>query len=406
VSAVPALLALLDGPPDVAVVAAGALGHIGDRRAFETLVGQLDHPHAALRQVAVASLNSIGHPDMAGRLPAMLADASPRVRESAARIAGYFGDRALLEPMLTVCADPDESVRRAAVEQLPRFEDPRALAAVATALAHDTPGVRAAAVRALAHASEEDAQPGLAKACTDADPWVRYHAARSLGHFSNPRARDALVALAIHDAMPPVRIAAVEALAALGDADALAALCPLADDPDPAVAAPALVALGGARDHGTLDALRSALVHEDRVRRLAAMRALARRADPASLKDIVAAAHQSTDPEEREQAMDALAALDDERAVAALADLGREPRRCSLVVDVLGRLPKDRVRWLRPSLHHEDVAVRFAVIEALGRMRHREASSLLAEALEDPAPAVTAAAAHALARLDLRATTG
>jgi HEAT repeat protein len=45
------------------------------------------------------------------------------------------------------------------------------------------------------------------------------------------------------------------------------------------------------------------------------------------------------------------------------------------------------------------------VIEALGRMRHRAASPLLAEALRDPAPAVSAAAAHALARLDLRATT-
>jgi HEAT repeat protein len=46
------------------------------------------------------------------------------------------------------------------------------------------------------------------------------------------------------------------------------------------------------------------------------------------------------------------------------------------------------------------------VIEALGRMRHHAASPLLAEALHDESPAVVAAAAHALARLDLRATTG
>jgi HEAT repeat protein len=299
-----------------------------------------------------------------------------------------------------------ETVRRAAIEQLPRFDDPRAWAAISDALARETPGVRGAAARALAYAPASAALPKLAVACTDRDPWVRYHAARSLGRFERADARDALLALAMHDALPPVRIAAVEALAELGDADAVVALRPLADDAESAVAAPALLALGAAKDRGTLDALLDALTHADRVRRLAASRALAQRADPSAVPALLAVARNTGDTEERELELAALAATNDERAVASLVELAREPRLCRSVVHTLGRLPESRLPWLRQALAHDDVAVRLTVIEALGQMRHRSAGSLLAEALESTEPAVAAAAAHALAQLDLRATTG
>ena len=61
--------------------------------------------------------------------------------------------------------------------------------------------------------------------------------------------------------------------------------------------------------------------------------------------------------------------------------------------------------WL-PALVDSDVHLRCAVIEALGQMRLRGASTLLAGALQDEEPIVKAAAAHALARLDLDASTG
>ena len=409
-SAVPALIALLDDDvPEVAVVAAGALGHIGDRRAFEPLLATLDHPHAALRQVAVSALNSVGHPELATRLPALLRDPSSRVREAAARVAGYLGDPALLDAMLALHTDDDETVRRAAVEQLVRFEDPRATVAVAGALTQGTPAVRAAAARALAHGEPRDAIARLTSACGDADPWVRYYGARSLGHVGRHSPAEAtrmLVALATHDPVPPVRIAALDALAALGDVTEANALRAIAEDPDPAVAAPAIAALGAARDRETLEPLLAALAHEDRVRRLAALDALARRGDADAVSAVAALARRSTDPEERTRALDVLAATDDERAVAALVDVARDPRRSGAVVATLATLPEARVAWLRGALGDGDVHVRCAVIEALGRMRHRAASALLAETLRDPHPGVHAAAAYALGRADLRATTG
>ncbi|HEU4723047.1 MAG TPA: HEAT repeat domain-containing protein, partial [Gemmatimonadaceae bacterium] len=112
------------------------------------------------------------------------------------------------------------------------------------------------------------------------------------------------------------------------------------------------------------------------------------------------------DPEERTRALDVLAATADQRAVSALVDVARDPKRSASVVAALATLPEDRVAWLRPALGDDDVQVRCTVIEALGRMRHRAASALLAEALRDPHEGVHAAAAYALARADLRATTG
>jgi HEAT repeat protein len=237
---------------------------------------------------------------------------------------------------------------------------------------------------------------------------VRYYGARSLGRLgrrSPEAATGALLALATNDPVPPVRIAALDALTALGDAPDAGALRAIADDPDAAVAAPALAALGAARGHDTLEPLLAALAHEDRVRRLAALDALARRRDADAVTAVATVARRSADPEERTRALEVLAATGDERAVAALVDVARDPARSGAVVATLATLPEERVAWMRSALDHGDVHVRCTVIEALGRMRHRAAGVLLAEALRDPHPGVHAAAAYALTRADLRATT-
>jgi HEAT repeat protein len=403
-SAVPVLIPMLEDQPEAAIVAAGALGQIGDARAFEPLLAQLDRSNAAIRQVAVSALNSLGHAELASRLPRLIDDASPRVRESAARVGGYLGDAALLDGMLALSADADESVRRAAVEQLPRFDDPRARSALAHALREGTAGVRAAAARGLAHADPATARELLVAATSDTDPWVRYYAARSLARVGGGEAVARLRDLALHDPVPPVRIAGVEGLGEVGAAEDLASLRAMTGDLDPAVAVPALIALGGTHDLESLDALLATLAHSDRGRRIAALTGLARRAEPTAIEAVASAARRATDPEERDVALQALAAIDDERAVAALVDIAREPAQCAAVVDTLATLAPARVGWLRPALSDPDVSVRCAVIEALGRMRHPLASTMLSDAVQDRDPAARTAAEHALARHDLRAS--
>jgi HEAT repeat protein len=401
-AAVPALVALLDESPEVAVVAAGALGSIGDARAFEPLLARLDDSNAAVRQAAVSAIHSIGHPDTPTRIHALLDHPSPHVREAAAKIAGYFGYEACVDPLLALCHDADEGVRRAAVEQLAHLVDPRVHAALAEALDGGTPGVRAAAVRALAHVDAAESLPRLLAACRDADPWVRYYAARSLGRHRRAGAVTSLIALATGDPIPPVRIAAVEALGEIGAADGMAALLPLADDADPMIARPALAALGQSADPATLAPLVAALSADDAGLRLAALEALARRADPTAAVAVAELAQRGRDPEERRRALAVLAGTGGADAVAALVGIAAEPAHTAAVVDALATLDGRQLPWVARGLALPDVHVRCALIEALGRMGHGAAAPLLAGALHDPEPAVRVAAAHALERLDLR----
>jgi HEAT repeat protein len=138
--AVPALSNLLrDGDPDVRVVAARALGRIGDPAAAKALlasvasrrrtvpahlaahalaglgtagqpalVSALDSPHERVRAVAAEVLGLIGAVGATGRVETTLRiDASTDVRVRAARTLGRLGTRSAIEPLLE-SLDPDQ----------------------------------------------------------------------------------------------------------------------------------------------------------------------------------------------------------------------------------------------------------------------------------------------------------
>jgi HEAT repeat protein len=401
--AVAPLLPLLDDDPDVAIVAAGALRNIGDRAAFEPLLTHLDRPQSGVRHAVVAALNSIGHPDLGERAIALLRHESAYVREAAARLIGYAGHANGLESLLALATDSDESVRRTAVEQLAHFDDTRATDAIRDALRTGASGVRAAAARAFAHANSDDALPLLLAATEDADPWVRYYAARSLGHRGQAEAIPALLRLAGNDAVPPVRIASVDALAEIRTPEALDALRAFVDDEESAIARPALLALGQSTDPSTLAPLIDAARTGERDRRLAALEALSRRTVDDTVVDVIARlARDSADPIVAERAVDALAELGTRGSIDALISLAEDPQRAATVVDALATLGGQHVESLRNGLSHADVSVRCVVIEALGRIGSGASATIVASALNDTSDVVRAAAAHALARIDVR----
>jgi HEAT repeat protein len=169
------------------------------------------------------------------------------------------------------------------------------------------------------------------------------------------------------------------------------------------VACPALAALGQSADPVTLPLLLAALAGDDPGRRLAALDALARRADPMATSGLESLARRSDDPEERQRTLAVLAQTGGAQAVAALVELAAEPARTAAVVDALATLDERQVPWVERGLELPDLHVRCAMIEALGRMAHRAAAPRLAAALHDAEPAIRLAAAHALERLDLRA---
>ena len=101
----------------------------------------------------------------------LLEDADPLVRESAARIAGYFGYAACAAALVERCSDPHEPVRVAALEHIAFLDDDRAAPALTRALGSDTPRARAAAARALAHVDGPRRARRCAKRSADPDAW-------------------------------------------------------------------------------------------------------------------------------------------------------------------------------------------------------------------------------------------
>jgi len=401
------LVAALDDR-EVALAAAAALARIGDSAAFDGLLRLIGDPDGALRQAAIAALNSIGHPEMPARILERLADPDPLVRESAVRIAGYFGYRECVDAVLALCDAQQETVRRAAVEQLAMFEDPRAGERLVRALASDTPPVRAVAASALTHADAALAVPALLRALDDRDAWVRFFVLRALAAFNHAATASAVRERLETDEAPQVRLAALDLLGRLQPPDILAVLAPLAlsEDADTARAAiRAMRHLSSADVEPHLDALSRA---PEGWRRLEAVGAIGTRGGAyavAALEWIAAA------DEERaiaDAAIDALAALagrdrdEGKEAVRALVDLTAEPARREAAIAALARLPVSRAPLIARGLEHSSAHVRRAVVDALSCMRHSDATRWIESALDDASPSVRAAAVSELRRLGTR----
>jgi HEAT repeat protein len=401
-SATPALIGVLDSERELTIEAAGALAKIGDPRAFEALLGIIGDPDAGVRQAAISAINSLGRPEMGGRAVALLGDPDPHVRESAVKIAGYFGYPECVDLLLARCRDEDENVRRAAVEHLPYLDDDRVAPALDDALRNGTPKVRAAAARALGQVEGREALPGLLEATRDADSWVRYFAARSIGRHGFTEATEALARLAGEDAVGHVRIAALEALGELGGPRAAAILAPIAEAQPQDLACAALKALGSIAHPDALPPLQAALRSADPPRRMAAVGALAKRGGGGveELLQWAAAADQETMVSRA--AVEALARLATPEAVNALIELTVVPSRQADCVAALAQLGPKLVDPVAQGLGHADAAVRRAVVEALGRMKHPSATERLSAALGDPEAAVRVAAVNALGRLGTR----
>lgn len=400
--AVPALTRVLLNDPESVILAAGALAKIGDRRAYQALSTLLGHERIAVRQAVISALNSLGHSEMSRDVVMWLRDANPRVRESAARIAGYFGYPEATDALLECTRDADENVRRAAVENLPYLDDARALDILIHALKNETPSVRASAARAFAFVEDKRTLPLLLEALRDDDLWVRYFAARSLGQHRWVEAIDTLAQLAHHDPELPVRVSAIEALGNIGGARAVSTLAPLTESRNDDIAREALAALGKIAHPDALPPLLAALRARDAERRIDALRALGARGGEGIADTLQWVAASDSDERVVRAAINALAQIPTPEAVNALIALTADRTRRELCIAALARHSPAQIEWLGNGLTHPQTSVRVAVIDALARMKNARATEILARGLDDADAAVRLATVNALAHLDAR----
>ena len=229
----------------LAIEAAHALGQIGDPEAIDGLLNLIGSNDASIRQAAVSALNSLAAASsLSKRIIPLLHDRDPNIRESAVKIAGYFGYPESATELLNLTGDASEQVRCAALEHLPYVEDEAAFDVLVNAIKKETPKCRAAAARALANMDAPAAVSHLIEGLADDDVWVRYFSARALGRRRSEDSVAALESVLEKEKFNHVRIAALDSLGQIGGQRIAGIVNEFVKDDDPDIARAAQVAAG------------------------------------------------------------------------------------------------------------------------------------------------------------------
>jgi HEAT repeat protein len=404
----PLLISWLDDDPGVIVSAAGALAAIGDSRAFYPLLRILGHPMATVRQAAVSALHSIGHQDMPTLIATRLNDPQPEVREAATRVAGYFGYARCFDRIIALASDPVASVRRVAVESLANYDDRAAWTTIATVATGDKdPSVRAAAIRASRDPRAREVEKVVESALDDPNFWVRYQAihslvARALASGRVPAWLPArLTDRARSDGAPPVRIAAIEAIAALRIDRGIPVLIASLSDPEGDIASQAALALGAFDTPESRVSLRAMIDTLNGQVKRAVIEALGTLRDNEAVSAITHVAANSGDDLTCRAAVLALGSINSTESTRALVAL-LAYRDCRAEASrLLCRATGESLSALIAGLSDPDAGIRCTIVEILGRAKRGDMSRAVSQALQDEDRAVRHAAEQALTRRDL-----
>jgi HEAT repeat protein len=394
---------------EVVVAAVEALGRLRDPRARAHLSELFGHVHKGVRHAAVVAVRKLSSLESIDGTSRLLQDASPLVREAAAKVLGGYDARAFAAELIACTDDPDERVRRAAVEHLPVASDEPSRQRIVRAAESDRPTVRAAALVTLAADSQkpgarETGHALLLRGLDDADAWVRYVALRELlRHDPAQVTTERLVRFVDQTDDVPARILALSALG-LRRAE-LPKLVAFADDADPDVAAAAVEAIGTGRFDEGPAFLAKRLADPDPRRRLAAVGAWAALGGAESARQLRGAALDH-DPAVARGALGALARTASAESTAQLLEVAAVPALREASIEELAASDPVIVSHVAQGLHHHQLDVRRAAVEVLTRLATPPAIEALLTVADDSHLSLRHAARYAVDRLRTRSRGG
>ncbi|MBX5484708.1 MAG: HEAT repeat domain-containing protein [Myxococcaceae bacterium] len=275
---------------------------------IRTIARGRSDPDPLARRGVVAELRPYG-PLAGPELEAMLADDDAGVRLAAARaiVEGEGRDfesavRARLRPPRGAPAKGlSPSVQARWLELYAMSGKGHCRGKLVREVAKDAstpPPVRAAALSALASCRTADAQRVVFAALSSEDTEVRAAAVAALGDAPRSRAVGEAAAKALDDPALPVRLAALEVIAIQRPGGVQARIARLVDDPDARVRAAAVRTLGTIAAHAHVSKVADRLREDaDRDVRIAAVEALGELGGPVAIGALTEAA--ANDPEGR-----------------------------------------------------------------------------------------------------------
>lgn len=168
------------------------------------------------RETAIRTAASTQLSVAAGEVISSLHDPSPRVRREAASALSKIGDAKAVEALIHMLEDHPDLVEEETIESLGELGDPRAIEVLSGYLRSPRSMVRRATAKALGRIGDPAAIPILLEGAADpADTDLRRASLQAL-RLLGAKEVEGVVAGALFDPHPSVRIAAAEAISDLG----------------------------------------------------------------------------------------------------------------------------------------------------------------------------------------------
>ncbi len=135
--------------PEFRMVAAAALGRIGDEDVVEPLVDALTDPAPRVRERAARSCGQLGDTRCVPALAKRLDDSNQLVKRAAANALGALGTERALKALVPVARADDDELRRIAVDELGQFGSLEPVVVLLRALEDDSESIQRTALLSL-----------------------------------------------------------------------------------------------------------------------------------------------------------------------------------------------------------------------------------------------------------------